>query len=33
MRGSRGGGGVGGVRPPLEFAKLNITDITGNEKK
>ena len=32
MRGSRGG--VGGVRipPPLEFAKLNIADITGNEK-
>ena len=30
MRGSRGG--VGGVRTPLEFAKLNIADITGNEK-
>ena len=31
MRGSRGG--VGGVRtPPLEFAKLNIADITGNEQ-
>ena len=34
MRGSRGG--AGGVRtppPPIEFAKLNIADITGNEKK
>ena len=30
MRGSRGG--VGGSGPPLEFAKLNIADITGNEK-
>ena len=30
MRGSRGG--VGGI-PQLEFAKLNIADITGNEKK
>ena len=32
MRGSREG--VVGVRtpPPLEFAKLNIADITGNEK-
>ena len=29
MRGSRGGGGSG---PPMEFAKLNIADITGNEK-
>ena len=29
MRGSRGGGGSG---PPREFAKLNIADITGNEK-
>ena len=30
-----GGGGGGGGRtppPPLEFAKLNIADITGNEK-
>ena len=27
MRGSRGGSG-----PPLEFAKLNIANITGNEK-
>ena len=25
-------GGVGGSGPPLEFAKLNIADITGNEK-
>ena len=32
MRGSRGGGGSGGPDPPLEFAKLNIADITGNEK-
>ena len=34
MRGSRGGGGVEGVRThsPLEFAMLNIADITGNEK-
>ena len=31
MRGSRGGGGRG-PDPPLEFAKLNIADITGNEK-
>ena len=31
MRGSRGGVG-GGFGPPLEFAKLNIADITGNEK-
>ena len=30
MRGSRGG--VGGSGPSLEFAKLNIADITGNEK-
>ena len=30
MRGSRGG--VGGVRTPPTFAKLNIADITGNEK-
>ena len=30
MRGSRGG--VGGSGRPLEFAKLNIADITGNEK-
>ena len=30
MRGSRGG--VGGVRTPLEYAKLNIADITGNEQ-
>ena len=29
MGGSRGGGGP----DPLEFAKLNIADITGNEKK
>ena len=29
MRGFRGGGGV---RTPLEFAKLNIADFTGNEK-
>ena len=29
--GGRGGGG-GGRSPPLEFAKLNIADITGNEK-
>ena len=27
-----GGGGGGGSGPPLEFAKLNIDDITGNEK-
>ena len=35
MRGSRGGGGRGeggGSGSPLEFAKLNIADITGNEK-
>ena len=33
MRGSRGGGGGGpDPPPPLEFAKLNIADITGNEK-
>ena len=25
-------GGAGGSGPPLEFAKLNIADITGNEK-
>ena len=31
MRGSRGGGS-GGSGPPLEFVKLNIADITGNEK-
>ena len=30
MRGSRGG--VGGVRTPPEIYKLNIADITGNEK-
>ena len=30
MRGSRGGGRGSG--PPLEFAKLNIADITENEK-
>ena len=30
MRGSKGGSGT---PPPLEFAKLNIADITGNEKK
>ena len=30
MRGSRGG--VGGSGSPLEFAKLNIADITENEK-
>ena len=30
MRGSRGG--LGGSGPPLEFAKLNIADNTGNEK-
>ena len=30
MRGSRGGSGGSGL--PLEFAKLNIADITGNEK-
>ena len=29
MCGSRGGVGSG---PPLEFAKLNIADITGNKK-
>ena len=32
MRGSRGGGGGRGVQTPLEFAKLNIADITGIEK-
>ena len=32
MCGSRGGRGGGGTHP-LEFAKLNIADITGNEKK
>ena len=32
MRGSKGGVGWV-VRTPLEFEKLNITDITGNEKK
>ena len=32
MRGSREGGGAGGPGPPLEFAKLNIADIAGNEK-
>ena len=31
MRGSRGGGRGSGPLP-LEFAKLNIADITGNEK-
>ena len=31
MRGSRGE--VRGSGPPLEFAKLNIADFTGNEKK
>ena len=31
-RGSRGGEG-GSAPPPLEFAKLNIADITGNDKK
>ena len=30
MCGFRGGGGPD--PPPLEFAKLNIADITGNEK-
>ena len=25
-------GGSGGSGPPLEFAKLNIANITGNEK-
>ena len=31
MRGSReGGGGGGSGPPPLEFAKLNIADISGN---
>ena len=30
--GGWGGGGGGGPDPPLEFAKLNIADITGNEK-
>ena len=33
MRGSRGGGGGARTPTPLEFAKLNIADITGNEKK
>ena len=32
MRGSRGGPGGGGAQTPLEFAKLNIADISGNEK-
>ena len=33
MRGSRWGVGGGGPDPPpLEFAKLNIANITGNEK-
>ena len=33
MRRSRGWVGVGGpTPPPLKFAKLNIADITGNEK-
>ena len=32
MRGS-GGGVRGSGPPPLEFAKLNIAYITGNEKK
>ena len=32
MRGSRGGMGGGTGPPPLEFARLNIADITGNEK-
>ena len=27
------GGSRGSGHPPLEFAKLNIADITGNEKK
>ena len=32
MRGSRGGWGGPDPPSPLEFAKLNIADITGNEK-
>ena len=33
MRGSRGGRGSGGPDPPpRKFAKLNIANITGNEK-
>ena len=32
MRGSKGGGVGGAGPPPLEFAKLNIADITENEK-
>ena len=32
MRGSRGGVEGSGPPPPPEFAKLNISDITGNEK-
>ena len=31
-RGSRGGVRGGGAGPPLEFAKLNIADINGNER-
>ena len=30
--GGGGGGGAAPPPPPLEFAKLNIADITGNEK-
>ena len=36
MRGSRGGGEVGGgpdPPPPLEFTNLNFADITENAKK
>ena len=33
MRGSRGEVGGGGSEPPLEFAKINIADITGNENE
>ena len=32
LGGSRGGSGGSGPPPPLEFAKLNIADITGDEK-
>ena len=32
MHGYRGGSRGGLDPPPLEFAKLNIADITGNEK-